>query len=99
MENGNDRRDQAEKHLKDTIERNDRKLASTDENERILETRCESRDVRDESRAAVTRGGREENQLGMSFIPVGVLLGTGLLGGLWRTTLTITLCIFRIEHY
>ena len=22
-----------------------------------------------------------------------------LLGGLWRRTLTITLCIFRIEHY
>lgn len=47
------------------IERNDRKLASTDENERVLETRCASRDVRDESRAAVTRGGREKNQLGM----------------------------------
>ena len=70
MENGNDRRDQAEKHLKDTlekIERNDRKLASTDENERILETRCESRDVRDESRAAVTRGGSGGEPIGDEF--------------------------------
>ena len=102
MENGNDRRDQAEKHLKDTLEKSKEMIENWHQptKTRGFWRRDLNQGTYVTSQEPQLRGGSGGEPIGdESFIPVGVLLGTGLLGGLWRTTLTITLCIFRIEHY